>query len=197
MNCFNIRELQGILKRKFFTDLVNTSDSHTATDSTLIAMRHKHNMSNILMYDQSLLYNFDLNNTSKFKTFSFTPGTVYTYIPFSTKYIPNPTEFIPNIFNISLGSIFTIFTSVLKGVTSFIHVPSPTTLITLPYSLFLLPKTVFNALYINTTFNILDINSNASISTQNTLTTNYTSSTITYTNFHTSAASSFSDNSST
>ena len=26
MNCFNIRELQGILKRKFFTDIINTHD---------------------------------------------------------------------------------------------------------------------------------------------------------------------------
>jgi hypothetical protein len=79
MNCFNIRELQGILKRKFFTDLVNTSDSHKATESTLVNMRHKHNMSNILLYDQSLFYNFDLTNTSKFKNFNFLPGQVYTY----------------------------------------------------------------------------------------------------------------------
>jgi hypothetical protein len=86
MNCFNIRELQGILKRKFFTDLVNTMDSHTATDSTLINMRHKNNMSNILTYDQSLLYNFDITTTSKFKNFSYTPGKVYSYTwPLSLK----------------------------------------------------------------------------------------------------------------
>jgi hypothetical protein len=63
MNCFNIRELQGILKRKFFTDLVNSSDSHKSMESTLLNMRHKNNMSNILLYDQSLFYNFDLTNT--------------------------------------------------------------------------------------------------------------------------------------
>jgi hypothetical protein len=84
MNCFNIRELQGILKRKFFADLVNTSDSHVATDSTLINMRHKHNMEGILTYDQSLLYNFDLTNTSKYKHFQFTPGKVYTYNTLNT-----------------------------------------------------------------------------------------------------------------
>jgi hypothetical protein len=79
MNCFNIRELQGILKRKFFTDLVNTTDSHVATESTLINMRHKNNMSNILTYDQSLLYNFDITTTSKFKNFFYTPGKIYSY----------------------------------------------------------------------------------------------------------------------
>jgi hypothetical protein len=84
MNCFNIRELQGILKRKFFTDLVNTTDNHTATESTLINMRHKHNMSNILTYDQSLLYNFDITTLSKSKNFTFTPGEIYSYSQLNT-----------------------------------------------------------------------------------------------------------------
>jgi hypothetical protein len=26
MNCFNIREIQSILKRRFYTDLINTQD---------------------------------------------------------------------------------------------------------------------------------------------------------------------------
>jgi hypothetical protein len=86
MNCFNIRELQGILKRKFFTDLVNTTDSHKATESTLINMRYKNNMSNILLYDQSLLYNFDLSTTSKYKNFSFSPGVIYTYATTKAQY---------------------------------------------------------------------------------------------------------------
>jgi hypothetical protein len=79
MNCFNIRELQGILKRKFFTDLVNNSNNHKAMESTLVNMRHKNNNANILLYDQSLFYNFDLTNTSKSKNYSFLPGKIYTY----------------------------------------------------------------------------------------------------------------------
>jgi hypothetical protein len=79
MNCFNIRELQGILKRKFFTDLVNTSDNRLGIDSTLIGMRHRDNMSNILLYDQSLFYNFDLTNTSKFKLFSIGSPETHSY----------------------------------------------------------------------------------------------------------------------
>jgi hypothetical protein len=79
INCFNIRELQGILKRKFFTDLVNTSDSRSAIDSTIIGMRHKNNMSNILLYDQHLFYNFDITTTSKYKSFFISPGEIYSY----------------------------------------------------------------------------------------------------------------------
>jgi hypothetical protein len=79
MNCFNIREIQGILKRKFFTDLVNTSDNRLAMDSTLIGMRHRNNMSNILLYDQSLFYNFDLTNTSKYKSFFIGPIETHSY----------------------------------------------------------------------------------------------------------------------
>jgi len=79
MNCFNIRELQGILKRKFFTDLVNTSDSHSTMDSTMIGMRHKSNMSNILLYDQTLFYNLDLTNTSKSKNLFSNDLRMYNY----------------------------------------------------------------------------------------------------------------------
>merc|ERR1711981_1487639 len=43
MNCFNIRELQGILKRKFFTDLVTTVDHRTLVNKTLIGARYKTN----------------------------------------------------------------------------------------------------------------------------------------------------------
>merc|ERR1712151_528331 len=89
MNCFNIREIQGILKRKFFTDLVNTSDNRSALDSTLIGMRHRNNMSDILLYDQSLFYNFDLTNTSKYKNYNFTPGKVYTYLGYESSFNKN------------------------------------------------------------------------------------------------------------
>ena len=43
MNCFNIRELQGILKRKFFTDLVNTTDHRDFLNQSIIGLRFKSN----------------------------------------------------------------------------------------------------------------------------------------------------------
>jgi hypothetical protein len=43
MNCFNIRELQGILKRRFFTDMVNSSDHRDLLSSSMIGLRFKGN----------------------------------------------------------------------------------------------------------------------------------------------------------
>jgi hypothetical protein len=133
MNCFNIRELQGILKRKFFTDLVNTTDSHKATDSTLIGMRHKNNMSNILLYDQSLLYNFDITSTSKFKNFTFTPGKVYSYSSTLNTSLQN-TLTIPNhglYLNMMRPKIYLILTSLLKDIVNFFSVPTLTSAVSL------------------------------------------------------------------
>jgi len=126
MNCFNIRELQGILKRKFFTDLVNTTDSHKATESTLINMRHKNNMSNILLYDQSLLYNFDITNLSKSKNFSFSPGKIYSYTTLQYPYITN---MLINLVTystlyINLINIYKLFCNLLKDFSNFLTLPN-------------------------------------------------------------------------
>jgi hypothetical protein len=43
MNCFNIRELQGILKRRFFTDVVNSADHRTMLSSSMIGLRFMEN----------------------------------------------------------------------------------------------------------------------------------------------------------
>jgi hypothetical protein len=43
MNCFNIREIQSLLKRKFFTDLINSHDHHSFLDQTSIGLRFKTN----------------------------------------------------------------------------------------------------------------------------------------------------------
>jgi hypothetical protein len=195
MNCFNIRELQGILKRKFFTDLVNTSDSHKATESTLINMRHKNNMSNILLYDQSLLYNFDLTNTSKFKNFSFSPGKVYTYSPSETMF-----SFLPSNTLLTLpssASIYSSFLSVVRGIISFVSLPSIYTFIELPNHLMFLPKALLNSLFVhlplNTTFS-LNLFASSNTKTEP-LNISYNSSTLTYTNFSTNSPMSFADNS--
>lgn len=43
MNCFNIRELQGILKRRFFTDVINSADHRTMLSSSMIGLRFMEN----------------------------------------------------------------------------------------------------------------------------------------------------------
>lgn len=67
MNCFNIRELQGILKRKFFTDLVNTNDHRKLFDKSIIGLRFKSNNHLSINHDMALMYNFGTTNTPKSK----------------------------------------------------------------------------------------------------------------------------------
>jgi hypothetical protein len=197
MNCFNIRELQGILKRKFFTDLVNTSDSHKAMESTLINMRYKNNSSNILLYDQSLFYNFDLTNTSKFKNFNFTPGKIYTYtsLNFFSQKLPLTQLFF-------LNNYYNIFPTLLKDFISFIYIPQIITLSTLVQSLKHLHQSLINTLYINLPNNLTNsflstftTNNNINVQNQN-INSSYKSSTTTYSNFDKLSSLSFSENSS-
>jgi hypothetical protein len=85
MNCFNIRELQGILKRKFFNDLVNTNDHRELLNNSIVNLRYKVNSNNLIENDMLMFYNYGLtfslknkennleNNffTSKFNNFNF------------------------------------------------------------------------------------------------------------------------------
>jgi hypothetical protein len=168
MNCFNIRELQGILKRKFFTDLVNTSDIHSLSEPTLIGMRHKNNMSNILLYDQSLFYNFDITKTSKFKNYSFEPGKVYTYLGYSYN-SSNGLLLFTN--NLNIVNYITYFTVLLRDFVSFICVPNlPVILNSIFSSFFYISRTISNSFYVvfdntkvlNRLFYYLQINPNNS-----------------------------------
>jgi len=67
MNCFNIRELQGILKRRFFTDLVNSNDHHNLLSKSMISLRFKTNNDNVVNNDILMFYNYGLTINSKNK----------------------------------------------------------------------------------------------------------------------------------
>ena len=68
MNCFNIRELQGILKRRFFNDLVNSNDHHTLLNDSMIGIRFKFNNTQNIEPDIFTFYNFGTTDVSKFKS---------------------------------------------------------------------------------------------------------------------------------
>ena len=68
MNCFNIRELQGILKRRFFNDLVNSNDHHTLLNDSMIGIRFKLNNTQNIEPDIFTFYNFGTTDVSKFKS---------------------------------------------------------------------------------------------------------------------------------
>jgi hypothetical protein len=67
MNAFNIRELQGILKRRFFNDLVNSTDHRQFMNQTLIGLRFKNNSNLSINPDTSLIYNFGTTINAKSK----------------------------------------------------------------------------------------------------------------------------------
>jgi hypothetical protein len=72
MNCFNIRELQGILKRRFFNDLVNSNEHHTLLNDTMIGVRFKLNNTQNIEPDIFTFYNFGTTDVSKFKSQTLT-----------------------------------------------------------------------------------------------------------------------------
>lgn len=61
MNCFNIRELQSILKTRFFTDLVNSHDHRTVLDHSMIGLRFKKDSMSNLELDITSFYNYGLH----------------------------------------------------------------------------------------------------------------------------------------
>jgi hypothetical protein len=201
MNCFNIREIQGILKRKFFTDLVNTSDNRLAMDSTLIGIRHRNNMSNILLYDQSLFYNFDLTNSSKYKLFFIGPVETYSYS--STNILNNSlTKLLTTLYQfIGLSLPNLSLNQVIKDLLFFLYSPVFNSLITLTSSFSYLKYNVITTLFIpslplysQVTNNLKSVKS--SYVTENT-SKNYISTTHNYNNLISSTKFTFSDNSST
>jgi len=68
MNCFNIRELQTMLKRKFFTDLVNSSDHHMLLSNSMVGLRFKTNATNFIDNDMLMFYNYGTNSSTKVKS---------------------------------------------------------------------------------------------------------------------------------
>jgi hypothetical protein len=67
MNCFNIRELQGMLKRKYFTDLVNSNDHRELLNSTMVGFRYKTNMTSSIDPNIISFYNFGTTFFNKSK----------------------------------------------------------------------------------------------------------------------------------
>ena len=72
MNCFNIRQLQGILKRRFFTDLVNSSDHREVLSSSMIGLRFKNNNNFNLSHDTLSFFKLGTTNSDKHRSSQLT-----------------------------------------------------------------------------------------------------------------------------
>ena len=69
MNCFNIRELQSVLKRRFFADLMSSYEYKTVFGRTIISLRFKLNSNDLVEHDTTLFHGHglraeDLNNVA-------------------------------------------------------------------------------------------------------------------------------------
>jgi hypothetical protein len=85
MNCFNIRELQSILKRRFFTDLVNSHDHKSLLDKSMIGVRYRSNLNSQLESDIFSFYNFGLHLSRNHQFGTFTKESP-TLTPQSTRF---------------------------------------------------------------------------------------------------------------
>jgi hypothetical protein len=56
MNCFNVRELQSLLKSRFFTELTSTDEQHEFFEQTAIGVRFKNFGMNVINPNIFLLY---------------------------------------------------------------------------------------------------------------------------------------------
>ena len=117
MNCFNIRELQGTLKRKFFTDLVNSNDHREFLNQSMVGLRFKSNNNLAINPDMINFYNFGTTTTPKAKGQLFTnlyqPNYLFNYNPFSNINY-SITFLLGTIYEAAqayLGSLFQIITS--------------------------------------------------------------------------------------
>jgi len=94
MNCFNVRELQILLRGRFFADLVNDTAHHDFLNNTMIGLRFKTNDLNSINPNTLLTYQYGLSNTPFTTNVSYKSSTAglaseggYSFItPSSFKY---------------------------------------------------------------------------------------------------------------
>jgi hypothetical protein len=126
MNCFNIREVEALLKGRFFPDLVNSHDHRVLLNSSIVGLRYKTN--NLHTIDHSLLPFFNygllssnlkrnneyiLPNLNQFETYkSSNTDTVSNFLLTGIKDFFFHT---PNVLNIYYLDLNIFFVKLLRG----------------------------------------------------------------------------------
>ncbi len=179
MNCFNIRELQGVLKRKFFTDLVNTNDHRDFLNQSMIGLRFKTNNQLSITPDVESFFNLGTTNNTKAKSLNFTNSYEYA----TTLFQSNPLNLSFNFLhsNVLTNTLQSLLSNLLSLITS-INIHS---FFTYTYSLGIVSNllnsnftSVNSAFSYNTipqTSNYPQKGNTVTFSTENTLTTEHTS----------------------
>jgi len=142
MNCFNIRELQGILKRKFFTDLVNTTDHRDFLNQSIIGLRFKSNNQLSITPDLESFFNLGLTNISETKTNSFINSYSIPYYSknFSVFTLTNNNLNLNYILNIVITNIYLLITSI--NFTSLFSLFNPLSVLKHSFGSNLIPSTM-------------------------------------------------------
>lgn len=90
MNCFNIRELQSMLKQKYFSDILSSNDHHKLLNEAVIGLRYKNNHASSINPDMLQFSNFGTFSTlrNKVKPFPcFEARTVTAFYELDMRYI--------------------------------------------------------------------------------------------------------------
>ncbi len=105
MNAFNIKEIQAVLKRKFFTDLQNSHEFNSLLDKTMIGVKYKINNLNFINSHSHLNYNLGLKKIFNKNENFFNLDKNETSVIFSFFY-RNLNFFYLNHFNLFNNSYF-------------------------------------------------------------------------------------------
>jgi hypothetical protein len=196
MNCFNIRELQSILKNKFFTDLVNSHDHRDLLNQSMIGLRFKQNSSSNLDLDMTSFYKYGLHETNLNKYYNFKSSsnsnlslTTYEYSMLqllSTNFTVLLTNLVSNI-KLMLIEVFTFFYSFSLSVpTSSSFLSSLFKTMSFNFSLLTTPnyyssfsQNTENALNLEQTTGVLNLTTNKNLDSVYAYTENSTSQRIT------------------
>jgi len=73
MNCFNIREVEALLKQRFFAELINTDDNHQFRDSTIVGLKYRNtlNLETFINSNFNSILTLGPNTNTISKTFIF------------------------------------------------------------------------------------------------------------------------------
>ena len=143
MNCFNVRELQGNLKRKFFTDLVNSNDHRDFLNQSILGMRFKTNNNLSVTPDMEAFYNFGTTTTSKVKTFEF--SSVYSHV--NTNFSSIVTNY-RTLFSSSSTSLLEISNYIVTYIKSILDILTSMSIYSF-FTTFNIPNTLTNLISFN------------------------------------------------
>jgi hypothetical protein len=118
MNCFNIRELQGNLKRKFFSDLVNSSDHRDFLDSTMIGLRFRTNNEFNIYHDNLTFHNLGITTEQKSRT-STLENFYSSSLSFSTMNFFNNYSSFSGLFSAAYNYFLTLLSLAFNSLSNF------------------------------------------------------------------------------